>query len=350
MSAFDALPGLLSDAGKRARTLVDVPRELANMTPGLAYYLATGKTPVRAYQSLRKLFYLTDGKFHDAAHSVVRRLHPPVALDRTSGVLGDMQGARLEQVLSVIDRDGYFVFEERLSPADVEEIHAFGVSARCTPRGEGFDKDPVVFDETKKQAPTLDFLISDIVRCAPLRRLLADRSILALTQAYLRSSVVLECPRMWWSTPGDGQASSVAAQLYHVDLDRVRWLNFSFLINDVDTTNGPHCFVRGSHRNKPAELLHDGRYSDEEIAAHYPNDMVEIGGPRGTIFVSDNRAFHKGKNLQRGSRLLFQMVVADSLFGQTYEQVPVPADAGADLGEAARKWPSTYRNFLMSGA
>jgi hypothetical protein len=346
MRVSEIVPSLLGQAKKQAHRFLDVPRHLAVMAPGWAYYMATGKTPHRAYVGMRELFYLTDGRFNDAVHEVVRRLRPPVALDRTTGVLGDMQGARLEQVLRAVDEDGYYVFEERLADSEVQQIVDFSLRTPCVPRGENVVREPVLFDANQQRSPVLDFAPADLFTCAPLCRLVADRSILALAQAFLRSSVVLEAPTMWWSTPGSGQASSAAAQLFHVDLDRLRFLNFSFLLTDVDAHNGPHVYVRRSQRNKPKALRRDGRHSDEEIASHYPDQIVEIGGARGTIFITDNRAFHKGKNLQKGTRLLFQMVFANSSFGQTYDRVRVPADLNPDLRDAIARFPFTYSRFI----
>ena len=51
-----------------------------------------------------------------------------------------------------------------------------------------------------------------------------------------------------------------------------------------------------------------------------PEDMVEIGGPRGTIFAEDTRGLHKGKHLLTGDRLLFQLEFSNSLFWCHAEQ------------------------------
>jgi hypothetical protein len=342
MPGSETVPALLG----RAKTLLNVPRMLARIAPGWAYYLATGKTPDRTYMAMRRLFYLTDGRFNDAVHEVIRRIHPPLALDRTSGVLGDMQGARLERVLRALDQDGYYVFEDRLADSDVQEVVDFSLRTPCMPRGENVVREPVLFDASTQRSPVLDFSPADMLTCAPLCRLLADRSVIALAQAFLRSAVIMDPPTMWWSTPGSGQASSVAAQMFHVDLDRLRWLNISVLLTDVDTHNGPHVYVRNSARHKPEALLRDGRYSDEEIASHYPDQIVEIGGPRGTIFVTDNRGFHKGKNLQKGTRLMFHMVLANSPFGHTYDRVRAPANLHPELRDAMARFPFTYSRFI----
>jgi len=339
----EMLPALLGRAMEQADALVDV----AAMAPGLAYYLATGKTPSRAYKGMRRLTYLTDGRFNDAVHGILRRLRPAVALDRTTGVLGDMQGAHLDRVLHALDEDGFYVFEQRLAASEVEEIVDFALRTPGMPRGENAISQPVLFDASEKRWPKLEYLPADFLTCAPLCRLAADRSVLALAQAFLRSSVVLDVPTMWWSTPGSGEASSVAAQLFHQDIDRLRFLNFNFLLTDCDTDNGPHVYVRKSARNKPQVLRREGRISDEEIVSHYPDQIVEIGGARGTMFVTDNRAFHKGKHLQKGARLLFQMVFCSSGFGQTFEPVHVPANLNPDLREAIERFPFTYSRFIV---
>ena len=346
MTATAKLRSLLSQARDRAHLVVDVPRELAFMVPGLAYFGVTGQTPFRAYGSMRRLYGMTNGLSSEAVHAVIRRMRPTIAMDSTTGALGDMNGAYLEKVLQSLDGDGYYVFEQHLSDETVDEIRRFALRTPCTPNGDPSIK-PVLFDATTERASTVYFRSEDLVRCDPLRALMLDRSMLALAQSFLRSQVVMDTPRMWWSTPGSGQPSSTGAQLFHVDIDRLRWLNFFFYLTDVDGDTGPHCYVRNSQRGKPLALQKDGRYSDADIASHYPDRSVEIGGRRGTIFVADTRGFHKGMMLRKGTRLLFQMVFADSLFGQTYEAVHVAQDLAPDFSEVRHRFPYTYSSFVF---
>jgi ectoine hydroxylase-related dioxygenase (phytanoyl-CoA dioxygenase family) len=128
---------------------------------------------------------------------------------------------------------------------------------------------------------------------------------------------------MWWSlaVPSSVQERSSAAQLYHFDLDRLSFLKFFIYLSDVDVTNGPHCYIAGSHRGfKSVELLRDGRFSDDEIKRHYPNEEVRITGKRGTIFVADTKGFHRGLPLESGERLIFQIEFCNSLFGAPYNK------------------------------
>src|SRR5437868_14472749 len=100
---------------QNARRLVGVPRALASIVPGWVQYMASGKTPFRAYNSMRRLYYLTDGRFNDVVHGVLRHMRPPVPLDRADGVLGNMQGVELDRVLRGLETDGFYVFDRRLS-------------------------------------------------------------------------------------------------------------------------------------------------------------------------------------------------------------------------------------------
>jgi hypothetical protein len=126
-----------------------------------------------------------------------------------------------------------------------------------------------------------------------------------------------------WSTAFlAGKASSAAAQHYHFDMDRVKFLEFFFYLTDVTSESGPHCSVAGSHRRKPRVLLRDARIDDEEIRRHYPNDrIVEITGSRRTIVAADTRGFHKGKPLTQGDRLILEFELVTSLFGADYSTI-----------------------------
>jgi phytanoyl-CoA dioxygenase PhyH len=338
----------LKEVGSQKRWLVDVPWALARMLPGYATYLATGTTPARAFSSMRRLYVLTDGRFNDAVSAALGAVRPPYPLDRAAGVLGDMTGSAVDQVVANLDRDGLHMFDVKLGAAVCDEIYDFARRTPSVPRRANWTQgDSVLFDPETSRDSVYDFRPGDLVRCAPLRRLMTDRSILSIAQAYLRSRAVLDVPVLWWSTPGTGRAESSAAQLYHFDMDRLKFLKFFFYITDVTSETGPHFYVRGSHHRKPRALLRDdGRRSDEEIASNYEADrLTEVTGPRGTMFVADTRGFHKGLNLERGHRLVFQIEFANSSFGQNYPRVPVPSDVAAELIEARDRFPLTYSNF-----
>ena len=148
----------------------------------------------------------------------------------------------------------------------------------------------------------------------------------------------------WWSAP-QKVASSEAAQLFHYDLDRQKFLKIFFYLTDVGPDNGPHCYVRGSHAHKPRQFYADRRFSDDEVARAFPaQDIREVHGPAGTIVAGDTLCLHKGKPLVSGSRLIFQLEFTLSLFGQTYETLPVGSDMPL-LRERMARYPGVYARF-----
>ena len=64
------------------------------------------------------------------------------------------------------------------------------------------------------------------------------------------------------------------------------------------------------------------RISDEEISKYYSYDRFkEIKGKKGTIVLGDSLCWHKGKNILKENRLIFQMQFSASLFGSNTPKV-----------------------------
>jgi hypothetical protein len=83
-------------------------------------------------------------------------------------------------------------------------------------------------------------------------------------------------------------------------------------LRDVDVTNGPFCYVPGSHNGGRFKRF----YPQQPDAYNYPNDgIVEkrfpanlrqvCTGKAGTLIFCDTTGFHKGGHPTLGARLLF---------------------------------------------
>jgi ectoine hydroxylase-related dioxygenase (phytanoyl-CoA dioxygenase family) len=148
---------------------------------------------------------------------------------------------------------------------------------------------------------------------------MSDERILEIVKEYFGREPILDMVHMWWSTSFSQNASKEAAQWFHFDLDRMNWLKVFVYLTDVKMTNGPHCYVEGSHKtgNKPQELLDRGyeRISDSEIRKHYKESKIKyLTGLKGEIFIGNTKAWHKGTNLKEGNRLILQLQFTDSFF------------------------------------
>ena len=138
----------------------------------------------------------------------------------------------------------------------------------------------------------------------------------------------------------------MAAQRFHADLDRLRFVKFFAYLTDVGPDQGPHVYVRGSHRRRPTALRADRRFRDDEVRARFPErDLVSIEGPAGTVFAADTSGLHKGLPLADGHRLVVQVEFASGLLGAPYTSV-APSTFAPDVRRVLEAHPWTYRRFL----
>jgi hypothetical protein len=152
-----------------------------------------------------------------------------------------------------------------------------------------------------------------------------DNNIINICQAIL--GTIQYCKIGGWaSVPGrkDYKDLSHAAQLFHFDLDNIgKWLKIFIFTNDVNTNNGPHVFVKGSHKSLPKEFYRDGRFNDELVNQHYNGKISKITAQAGDILIADTIGLHKGDPVLVGHRNLFQILVANTRLGQPYKILDV---------------------------
>jgi len=204
------------------------------------------------------------------------------------------------------------------------------------------------FERGKARAIKYQYFEGDLVQDPIVQHLLSDTGIMAVSQAFLKSKPIIDLISMWWSTSISQKASSEVAQLYHFDMERIKFLKFFFYLTDVDTNTGPHCYIKGSNNGFAKAVRRDGRIQDEEIEKAYtPQDIVEVTGKRGTILAVDTSGFHKGKNLKNGDRLLLQFELSNSLFGINSETYPVKKYS-SEFKKAIDAYPYVYQRFPLT--
>ncbi len=308
-------------------------------------FLRTGRTPPVCYAGFRKLHCVTRGEINRELSGAIARASAPIEIEDPTGLLGDRKDCAA--LRETVDRDGYAVSPHRLDPAMCAELMAFATAtpANRVPSVAG-DPSRARFDPAAPTAPRYQFDEAALLTVPAVRRLVGDPSFIDLAGKYFGSPPINDLVTMWWSAPF-GPPSSEAAQLFHFDMDRIRFLKLFIYLTDVGTDNGPHVYVRGSHRTKPPAFFRDRRFSDREVASGFPaSDVHELHGPAGTVFVADTSGMHKGKPLIRGQRLVLQLELASSLFGQAYERHRTGRLPPEDpLALAMRRFPSVLQRF-----
>lgn len=238
-----------------------------------------------------------------------------------------------KQIADQLRQDGYYKFDHRLDDATVNKIVSFAKSEPSKTRKDYFSTETsstekVSFEEMQQiDSPRFDFDQLDMCKSSEILELIFDQSFCNIAQEYFGSMPIMDLFAMWWSKPCENKKlQSYAAQMFHYDMDRIKFLKFFVYLTDVTPNTGPHCFVRGSHIDLKKGLRRDGRFEDTEVEQAYDKDsIVEFCAPKGTIFAVDTRGIHKGVSLKSGQRLILQLMYSNSTFGQDYQNIDIDA-------------------------
>jgi hypothetical protein len=335
-----------------------VSRHIADMgavLAGLYEYKRTGDVSPERRRSLLNLHCRTNGNFTDRLATLVRAMRPPRKAGAVAGVLGNLSVEMQEGIVADLARDGYYVFDKRLSQQLCDEIAVFASRTPCAVEGLGARRaERVQFNPDRPISKTYRIVESDVVANHAVHHLMADQSLLAIAEMYLKTLPILSMMNLWWSATFGDRPGADAAQEFHFDFDPPPiWLLFFIYLTDVAPENGPHVFVRGSHAAGHAAagpLLARGyaRISDEEIEEAFGREnVIELCGKRGTIMAVDTRGFHKGKMLTCGHRLMMQLTYSCPPYSGAHgRKVELPDDIDPRLREAISKAPRVYERYL----
>lgn len=340
---------------RKLRTVYTQLNNKKTLEKGVRHFEATGETETSAYIAMRSLFVQTRGRSNDELSDKIRTksgTYPDPSSYK--GVLGSLSTEEISGAVSSLNENGFVVFNTFLDDKRIGEIIEFAKNEpspylNIESNSMTGEDDKLVFDPINPVSVKYQFDTSSILKSNALQSLIFDESLMFFAQKYLGCKPIQDLVACWWSAPFNGKGLSEAAQMYHFDLDRIKFLKFFFYLTDVTSETGPHCYVKGSQKTLPEAINRDGRFTDQEIAATYGKEnLLEIGGRKGSILAVDTRGFHKGKELTKGCRLIFQIEFANSMFGQSYPPARI-SFTSAYHKEMFEKYPSTYGSIFYTG-
>lgn len=320
----------------------------ARLLKAVRVYNQTGNTPDYGYNSARHLYFATNKFSHKlfaAAQNFANRKNT-ITITNPTGILGSMDTDNRTKVLNSLREDGFHRFQQLLSPEMCDDITNYALTTPAKPRVPGF-QDKLIYDRNNLVANLYDFDAQSMLENKSIQQIITDESLLSVAKEFLGPSVRLQNVSMWWSNADFHNVSKDgAAQMYHVDMDTIKWLNFFFYLVDVGPQNGPHVYIRRSHRTAPKSVYRDYRITDEEIShAFKPEDIVELTGPRGTILTVDTLGLHKGKALEKGERLMLTVRFAVNNFGTgAPSKITLNDKFSSEFLAKINKNPSVYKN------
>lgn len=292
---------------------------------GLFSFALIKKVTPLGVMGFRSLFVLTNGRSNDFVSRIIGLIRKPNTEIDYQEHLSQISDASIDDIVAQIERDGCFIFEKQLPESIVDDIVKFSNQTPCkylVPNKSNiqYSAEKVLPNDGAVISPRYQYEPNDIVGMEKIQDLVFNPAFFAIASKYLGCAPIFDRLAMWWSFPFGEKEKSNAAQMYHFDLPRIKWIKFFIYLTDVHDNNGPHCFVKGSHKRLPNEVRKDGRLSDEDVKSTFGKDnMLEITGKKGTIIAADTRGLHKGKPLVSDARLLLQLEYANSLFGGEFE-------------------------------
>lgn len=323
---------------------------------GCVKYFLFKSNSIRAHRALIYFFCNSGGSFNDWCSHLISSRYKPLELSSKLGVLGDMSGRNGRAALQQLKDKGYIIFEQALSIDACERLMKFALNTPAIIRpmdGETQSNKPrmSIYEENKPKAIRYDYAVNDLLANSDVQNLLSDNSLIALAEMYLKARPRFDVLSMWWHTNFHSQPDSEAAQFYHFDLDRLKWLKVFIYLTDVGSQNGPHSFIEGSHGSGgiPKHFLSKGysRLDNDEVLSHYgSNKEICFAAPKGTIIIEDTRGLHKGQPVMSGARLVLQLQLSNSLFGAVYPKNRLPTEKSPKLQAMITQAKDVYRAYL----
>ena len=313
---------------------------------GLLEYSKTGTTTENAYQALINVFCRTGGRANRILNYFITKVRNPYTVQGESKII---ENAEISKAIKHLQKDGYYIFNKKISPELCEKLTEFAKTAPTVAHPSEGSKFSLYSEKTSK-TETMRVPESELLKDNNIRSWICDPGLVRLAQLYLGPQPRIDHVGMWWSVARSGDPSKEGAQEYHFDLDRIRFIQIFVYLTDCNTNDGPHCFVRGTHRpsKQTSVLLKRGyaRIPDFDIQKAYPqDDIIEILGSKGTVFAVDTTAFHKGKKPENKDRLVLQTVYCSSLFGANKPKTGVFLRGHDNLSGFYKKHPPFMKRY-----
>lgn len=151
--------------------------------------------------------------------------------------------------------------------------------------------------------------------CKSIREIVNDPVLKLIASDYLGADPTYLGLALWWTFPGDSiqeEDRLKHAHYYHRDIDDFKFVKFFFYFTDVQSNDGAHWIVEGSHKKDPYIKFRDRflirRYSDREISDFYGHDALhEICGSVGTGIIEDTLCVHKASTPTKNPRLILHV-------------------------------------------
>ncbi|WUR12976.1 hypothetical protein E7V67_025350 [[Empedobacter] haloabium] len=234
--------------------------------------------------------------------------------------------AAQRRLLEHLHMEGYAALGNLLTHAQCADIHHYFTPRTLTDRHDAGTT--FTLASVPATVRLAEYGLSDIVHCPHILALANDRRLLELAASYIGCKPTISQLGVRWSFPSTAQRSDL--QTFHRDSEDWRYFKVIVYLTDVGDGDGPHVYVRGTHKTRAPMRLR--LQTDGEISEQYGDERLIVArGERGFGFAVDTAGVHKGAPPTDRPRLMLQ--IQYSLFrsyAYVYEPEPYPDDCPFD--------------------
>lgn len=261
------------------------------------------------YQAMINLFLISNGKSNFLLHKILKKNKSTKAF-------------YVNDIKNNLNENGYYVKENFISRDDCSKI------LNQSLKMDGYyklDHNPEIsiykykFDRQNPKGTMFFYEENELLNVSQIQNIILNPFLKDTAAEYFEGLPILSAVNMWWSTKFKDTPDNECAQNFHFDMDSLKWLKFFIYITDVNKKNGPHTFVKGSHKinSLPYEIRKLGysRIDDNIVVDKFGvENFIEFDKPSGTLIIEDTKGLHKGKNVEEDDRLILQLEFTSSRF------------------------------------
>jgi hypothetical protein len=210
---------------------------------------------------------------------------------------------------------GYLFLDSLISPDQIRAMCAFFSANKCADPYRPALGEFIAPGDAPPQTHVAFFSNETVIRAPHVLEIANDRRLLGIVSGFLGAKPTISYMTAWWSMPHE-DAKAEQAELFHRDVDDIKFVKLFCYLTDVDDTSGPHMFVPGSQNID--KLTRIRRYQDSEIVEAFGvNSLSTFTGKAGTAFLENTYGFHRGIPPIKKPRLLFQVLYSlrNSIYG-----------------------------------
>ncbi len=148
-----------------------------------------------------------------------------------------------------------------------------------------------------------------------LKKISFSEPLIDVAKSYLNLKEDLSVvSQLFISFPSKGLSDKALmrnAQQFHADYIYKKFFKFFIYLSDVNDFNGPHIYVKKSHKKKLLKHTIPGQFTDEEIVENYKENICTVTGEKGASFLVDTFGLHKALKPERDYRIALILTYGD---------------------------------------